>query len=383
MISRRPSRRPLRPAALIVSLFAALATHAAAQPVVQSLTYLDAAYAYDVNDSGQVVGSTGTNTSTLPATYSAYLYSNGTMTNITPAGGGTSYAYGINNSGAAVGYSMIGYSPAVFTYSNGTSTNLSSAIPGIAYGRAINDAGTITGSQSPNAFSYTSNGTLTAFTVGYGFAINTAGHIAGSLPSGPSNIYTNAMLYNGTTATSLGTLGGTTSIAYGINDSDVAVGYSFTIGNSSRHAFSYSNGAMTDLGTLPGGANSTAEDVNNLGQIVGFSDGGANFAGNHAFLYTDGEMFDLTAAAQAAGFVNTGPITASTVGFTSLEFAYAISDTGYIVGNGIYYTGNWVGAERAFILKLETPSAVPEPSTYGAWLGLGTLAFGMLRRRRR
>ena len=74
---------------------------------------------------------------------------------------------------------------------------------------------------------------------------------------------------NGTTGTmtDLGTLGGTLSEAYGINDNGQVVGWSLT-SNGSGRAFLDSNGTMTDLGTVDGIA-STATAVNANGQIAG------------------------------------------------------------------------------------------------------------------
>ena len=64
----------------------------------------------------------------------------------------------------------------------------------------------------------------------------------------------------------LGTLGGASSSAYGINDSGQVVGQADTPGGQ-HHAFLYNGGKMIDLGTL-GGANSSAHDINDSGQIV-------------------------------------------------------------------------------------------------------------------
>ena len=88
--------------------------------------------------------------------------------------------------------------------------------------------------------------------------------------------------------TDLGTLGGTSSSANGINDSGQIVGNSTTA--SGYHAFLYSGSAMTDLGTL-GGPLSSATGINNNGQIVGW----AYTAGfqMHAFLDSGGAMTDL------------------------------------------------------------------------------------------
>ena len=59
----------------------------------------------------------------------------------------------------------------------------------------------------------------------------------------------------------LGTLGGTYSYSGGIGPSGQIVGHSTLSGNASYHAFLYSGGVMTDLGTL-GGTDSWAMVVN-------------------------------------------------------------------------------------------------------------------------
>ena len=70
----------------------------------------------------------------------------------------------------------------------------------------------------------------------------------------------------------LGTLGGTESSGYSINDSGQVVGYAEDSGNV-RHAFLYSGGVMTNLNSLlPGGSGWTlqyAYSINNNGDIVG------------------------------------------------------------------------------------------------------------------
>ena len=71
----------------------------------------------------------------------------------------------------------------------------------------------------------------------------------------------------------LGTLGGTDSYAVDINDSGQVVGYSHPAGSGEYHAFLCATGVMTDLGTL-GGNSSSASAINDHGQVVGDSSTG-------------------------------------------------------------------------------------------------------------
>jgi len=120
------------------------------------------------------------------------------------------------------------------------------------------------------------------------------------------------------TVVDLGTLGGSQSVAYGINDSGQVTGQA-AIGrdNQLTHAFLYSGGVMRDLGTL-GGDLSNGHALNAAGQVVGsaqMADGS-----NRAFLYADGVMHDLnhlvtglagTVLILASGINDSGQIAAS------------------------------------------------------------------------
>jgi probable HAF family extracellular repeat protein len=117
------------------------------------------------------------------------------------------------------------------------------------------------------------------------YGINRYGHTVGYITVGGSQ---HAFRNIGAGAKDLGTLGGANSSAWGINDHDRVVGQSDD-GSGNTHAFVYGT-TMHDLGTL-GGANSFARAINNDGTIVGF----ASLADGlpRAFSFSNGAMANL------------------------------------------------------------------------------------------
>ena len=149
-------------------------------------------------------------------------------------------------------------------------------------------------------------------------------------PAHPGRSADNVRAY---TVTDLGTLGGTTSSATGINAEGSVVGYSTIAGDAASHGFLWRHGVMTDLGTLPGGTNSRANAINDLGQIVGSSDAltpSANAAGQvvapQAFLYSHGKLTDIDPDTQLS--------------YTPGSWAYAINDAGQVVGDVLAPSGD-------------------------------------------
>jgi probable HAF family extracellular repeat protein len=159
----------------------------------------------------------------------------------------------------------------------------------------------------------------------------------------------------------LGTLGGGDSYATGINNAGLIVGKSM-IGNFvDSHAFIYSNGTMTDLGTLPGNNdNSFAHYINDLGQVVGDSNG-------QAFLFSNGAMsaihngyaYGINKNGQIVGdyysssgynhayLFSSGHLTDLGTFGGNYSYAYGINDLGQVVGQAD--TNN--GDSRAFFFS--------------------------------
>lgn len=157
-------------------------------------------------------------------------------------------------------------------------------------------------------------GTLPGYKYSQAFAINNAGVIVGRVYNGnPEDAVApmRAVVYEGGVMRQIGTLGGTSSVAFAVNDSALIVGGARTA-TGEQHAFLYYDGVMHDLGTL-GGNLSTARGINNRGQVVGGSRL-AQSGQRHAFLYEAGQLRDL-----------------GTLGGNFSE-AFAINERGDIVG---------------------------------------------------
>jgi probable HAF family extracellular repeat protein len=213
---------------------------------------------------------------------------------------------------------------------------------GNSAGWGINESGQVTGDSAttagPNlvhAFLYSEGkmldlGTLPGGFTSVGYAINGGGRderreqggegIQVTGYSGSADGSTHAFLYSNGTMSDLGTLpnlGTQNSYSTGlaINGSGQVTGYS-GITHGVEHAFLYRNGKMSDLGTLPGGAVSGGYGVNDSGEVAGTS-GTSN--SRHAFLYRNGRMWDLGTLPNgtfSAGFAinESGEVTGSSDG---------------------------------------------------------------------
>ena len=155
--------------------------------------------------------------------------------------------------------------------------------------------------------------------------------------------------------TDMGSLGLGESSGYGVNATGQATGlsdlpstYTYSCGYPVRtctahpyHAFLYSSGKMTDLGTL-GGHNSLGTAINLSDQVAGWADTSTGVIS--ATVWTAGKSFDVGALAPLAG---------------SISAATAINDSGQVVG-----AWGTNASARPFLYSNGTVTALTEPGDF-------------------
>jgi probable HAF family extracellular repeat protein len=299
-----------------------------------------------------------------------------TMTDLGNLGGGVSMGFGINASGEVVGRSYLnkvfffpcGRHTCRFTQNDpfswiaGTMTDLGTFnAMTMSEATAVNSTGDVVGGSNGAAF-LVHNGKMTNLGPGEATGINDFGEIVGNSQG--------AFLIIGKTRTTLPDLssygGGGYSSASGINNNHQSVGASDNA-SGSLHAVMWSNGQITDLGTL-GGTQSAAYAINNNGQVTGWAHTASE--ATDLFLWSGGKMTDLgTFGLDPVGeainnhgvivgqsgngawiwsngvFQNLNNLIPPGSGFT-LTDATAINDNGQIVANG----RNSTGQTHAFLL---------------------------------
>jgi uncharacterized membrane protein len=128
------------------------------------------------------------------------------------------------------------------------------------------------------------------------------------------------------------------------------------------HATVWNGNTATDLGTLVGADRSYAAAINTSGQVAGVSL--FTGVGSRATLWNGTEATDLNS------FMDASTVAAGWV----LTEATGINDNGWIIGNA---TNSLTGVQHAFVL-----AAVPEPDSYAMILmGLGLMGFVARRRK--
>ena len=243
-------------------------------------------------------------------------------------------------------------------------------------------------------YNFTDLGTLGGGS-SFAYGINSSGEVVGEAETASGA--THAFTYTTTGGmVDLGTLGGNYSQAYGINSSEEVVGQAATA-SGALHAFTYTTtGGMVDIGTL-GGNHSYAYGINSSGEVVGEADTASTF---HAFTYTTtGGMVDLGTlganysvangindAGVVVGYSGNYAFVYSNGTLTNLNTVTANLPVGFsltsanainLSGDIVVYGTNAAGQVQAFLL---TPIATPEPTSL-ALLAVGGLAL-LIRRRR-
>ena len=243
-----------------------------------SRTYISGAVAevYDINDSGQVVGSNG---------IQAFVWKNNTITWLATPEDDTSCAYGISSDGKKVVGSINsnsgGSTATLWDDKNGDGSWTSNEITSIGQGKAyaINDSGQVAVLTNSHAAIWKNNSlTDLGSPMGSSYArgINNSGVIVGDYNLGSACIWQNGSIVN------LDMLGDNTlGKAYGINNARQVVG------QISGEAVLWQDGHAYKLKDLiPAGSGwrlFEARDINESGQIVGYGE----FNGtHHAFLLT-------------------------------------------------------------------------------------------------
>ncbi len=293
------------------------------------ITDLGEGNTYSINNLGQViVGQKGV----------GWIWEEGQLTEVKDS----TWAYQMNNSGQVVGrYLSENWTDNAYVWENGTRTDLGyfGGISSLA--SDINEAGQIVGKfnitkEKFNPFLWQNGKMIDLGTLGFNGGaqgINNRGQVVGY--SGLAFGITHAFQWANGNMIDLGTLPGYNgSTAYDINDSGQAIGYSWNTITKESHATLWSNGQVTDLGTL-GGNISAAVDINNKGQVVGFGNTTGNGGLNHGFIWEDGKMADVNSliAADSGWF---------------LQQINGINDLGQIVGQGINKAS---GKQHGFLLN--------------------------------
>lgn len=167
----------------------------------------------------------------------------------------------------------------------------------------------------------------------FAFDLNNRGQVIGASTLA-GDLAQHPFLWDRGVLSDLGTLGGSSGNAIAINDAGEITGFANEQGDQAVHAFLWKNGTTTDLGTVGGDPCSVGFSINARGQVVGVSVPGCDFSQTRAFLSEDGgPPIDLNTLILAnSALYLTSPAT--------------INDRGEIAGFGLDTSGN----QRAFLL---------------------------------
>ncbi|MBZ5603194.1 MAG: HAF repeat-containing protein [Acidobacteriia bacterium] len=272
-------------------------------------------------------------------------------------GGSAAQVFGLNASGAAVGSAstVFGYTHAFSNFGSGLVDLTLNTGAGGGSASGINDSGQVVGTQY-----VTGQAIATVWTNGapqaisgagsFGMGINDSGTTTGMLADGHAFSESNGSV------TDIGTRAGNWSAGYSINNSGQIAGYGESSPGVFRGFVWTPSAGFVQLGTL-GGAGSYAMAINDAGQVAG----NAQNAGgsSHAFLWSGGVMLDL-----------------GTLGGSS--YGYGINAAGDVVGysyvNGVQHAFLYEDGVMFDLNNLVDPSSGWSLSAAYAINGSGQIA---------
>jgi probable HAF family extracellular repeat protein len=161
---------------------------------------------------------------------------------------------------------------------------------------------------SSQTYTVTDLGTFPGGTTSNALAIDHAGQVTGWAngtyrSGGPT--FTYAFIYRNGNLKSIGSLGGNSSVGYGIaasvddKEQRALITGAANTGSGSTHAFFYKDGFLSDIGLLPGGTYSQGNAINRSGHIAGEADASNGIV--NSFLYKHGTMIELPALGGEGG----------------------------------------------------------------------------------
>ncbi len=302
---------------------------------------------------------------------------------VSSAGGGPAQVTAVNDRGTVVGFADAliedgGVMPQAFRWREGVAVPLQPPAPQGSFAYDVNDRGDVAGAwcaEECRAVLWPRDGVMQelGITGSFGVAegLNDRRQVVGGTEVGPGT--DEAFLWEDSSYTFLGTLGGQSSWALGVSRRGHVAGLA-QVAEGAWHGFLWREGVMTDLGTL-GGTESQARDLNSRAVVVG----GARDASERTRPFRwreegmqdlgtlpgdlEGEAFALNENGQTVGASWDAELRSRAIlwqggrtwdlnrrlsrpaGWT-LRAAYDVSNRGWIVGSG-----ERAGEPRAFLLQ--------------------------------